>query len=649
MTDDNKARTAGTDVRGVYAETASIGQVFNNYPSGSVPPVSALSSTWRVPARHPAFLGRDEESDFLLQYLKEEGPIIRSARRCLIHGMGGVGKTELARAVSWALKEGPFQSAIEINMQGMSDTPLTPRDARIQVLGTFSVPMQNADAEEANRYHQLMEHHSLLLLLDNVRDEEQIRELLVDSARGAFLVTARNHLPLLDWRCEKYLKPFDQSTSVKLLKERAMNRFREQDIERDWEKLADLCGYLPLILHNAAIYLIHYRFLTVREMIEEIDTQGATWLAEGDAVLALSVTKLSTINPALVSLWQQLTLLRRPFSSKLAACVWNYSLAASKISLSLLDSHALLLCQESDGTFLFHDRMREIADKWEPCIAPEKRQEIHQRLADHFKQEASSGEIDPYSRELLEAAYHQFWASDRTVEQKLAKRCQPYEFWSLLESSVALSVKQKFDMISKLASFSIFEVQESYKFFCEEQERLKGIDPRYAHIVAKFTGKPELRGGVDPDEIRHVIRAHQDHNPLVLSLFAAEATQIPDWEREGWFQQAIVLDPTNAGYLGNFADFMENIRRDYEQAESLYRRAIESAPNDARHLGNFAVFMKNIRRDYDQAESLYRRAIESDPNHANHLGNFANFMKNIRRDYDQAESLYRRAIESDPN
>ncbi|MBF0401399.1 MAG: DUF262 domain-containing protein, partial [Magnetococcales bacterium] len=88
-------------------------------------------------------------------------------------------------------------------------------------------------------------------------------------------------------------------------------------------------------------------------------------------------------------------------------------------------------------------------------------------------------------------------------------------------------------------------------------------------------------------------------------------------EQETWDQRAIEFEPTNAGLLGKLAVFMETVRRDYEQAESLYRRAIESDPNDARHLGNFADFMENIRRDYEQAESLYRRAIESDPNHAN--------------------------------
>ncbi len=66
------------------------------------------------------------------------------------------------------------------------------------------------------------------------------------------------------------------------------------------------------------------------------------------------------------------------------------------------------------------------------------------------------------------------------------------------------------------------------------------------------------------------------------------------------------------------------------------------------HPGNFALFMKNIRKNYDEAERLYRKALELDPKNANNTGNFANFMKDIRENYDEAERLYRKALELDP-
>ena len=120
-------------------------------------------------------------------------------------------------------------------------------------------------------------------------------------------------------------------------------------------------------------------------------------------------------------------------------------------------------------------------------------------------------------------------------------------------------------------------------------------------------------------------------------------------EAERLYRRALELDPNDADYTGNFAIFMKNNYKDYDEAERLYRRTLELAPDDANHTGNFANFMANIRKDYDEAERLYRRALELAPDNATHMGNFAHFMKSIRKDYDEAERLYRRALELAPD
>jgi tetratricopeptide (TPR) repeat protein len=106
--------------------------------------------------------------------------------------------------------------------------------------------------------------------------------------------------------------------------------------------------------------------------------------------------------------------------------------------------------------------------------------------------------------------------------------------------------------------------------------------------------------------------------------------------------------PNDTGLLGNFANFLNIVRKNYDKAEAFYKRAIESDPKHANNLGSYANFLKDVRKDYNQAEAFYKRAIESDPKHASHLGNYANFLKDVRKDYNQAEAFYKRAIESDP-
>jgi tetratricopeptide (TPR) repeat protein len=81
--------------------------------------------------------------------------------------------------------------------------------------------------------------------------------------------------------------------------------------------------------------------------------------------------------------------------------------------------------------------------------------------------------------------------------------------------------------------------------------------------------------------------------------------------------------------------------------EAIYREGLKDFPQSAVLMGNFAIFMKNVRKDYDEAERLYRKALELDPNHANNTGNFAVFMDDVRKDYDEAERLYRKAAALD--
>jgi protein O-mannosyl-transferase len=118
---------------------------------------------------------------------------------------------------------------------------------------------------------------------------------------------------------------------------------------------------------------------------------------------------------------------------------------------------------------------------------------------------------------------------------------------------------------------------------------------------------------------------------------------------EALFKKALELDPSLANTTGNYAIFLENRRKDYDAAEVLYKRALELDPGHANITGNYANFLKIQRKDYDAAEALYKRALELDPGNANITGNYANFLKNQRKNYDAAEALYKKALELDPS
>jgi Tfp pilus assembly protein PilF len=120
-------------------------------------------------------------------------------------------------------------------------------------------------------------------------------------------------------------------------------------------------------------------------------------------------------------------------------------------------------------------------------------------------------------------------------------------------------------------------------------------------------------------------------------------------KREAKYRSAIQELPTSAELTGNFAVFMQDIRKNHNEAERLYKKAIELDPKDADYVGNFALFMKNVRKNYDEAERLFQKAVELDPNHANVTGNFAVFKHQVRKHNDEAERLFQKALELDPN
>ena len=100
---------------------------------------------------------------------------------------------------------------------------------------------------------------------------------------------------------------------------------------------------------------------------------------------------------------------------------------------------------------------------------------------------------------------------------------------------------------------------------------------------------------------------------------------------ENSFQRAIKRDPNNAGILGTYALYLEEICS-YHKAEEMYLCALKSDSKDARNLGNYANFLLDIRGDFERAEEYSQRSLVSDPYNAIQLGNYAKMLLITGRD-----------------
>ncbi|MBN2132135.1 MAG: tetratricopeptide repeat protein [Sedimentisphaerales bacterium] len=160
------------------------------------------------------------------------------------------------------------------------------------------------------------------------------------------------------------------------------------------------------------------------------------------------------------------------------------------------------------------------------------------------------------------------------------------------------------------------------------------------------------RRAKDSEEGERIYRQAEKQFPDIAPLLGNFANFMTDVrenhdEAERLYRRALELDPKHATITGNFAIFMTDVRKDHDEAERLFRRTLELDPENAGNTGNFAIFMTDVRKDHDEAERLFRRALELDPKEANNTGNLARFMTDVRKDHDEAERLFRRALELD--
>ena len=211
----------------------------------------------QLPAMPESFTGRAAELaqlDRLLRDRETSTPVVISA----VSGMGGIGKTALA--VHWAhqARDNFSDGELYIDMQGFhpSGRPVTPEAAMVQFLAALGVATDRlpvALPEQAGLYRTLMADRRMLVLLDNVRDVDQVRPLLPGSPYCRVLITSRSRLSGLAVRegAQRIaLDNLDLRDAVRLLRRTIGARATEQPGAT--AALANLCGLHPLALRIAA-------------------------------------------------------------------------------------------------------------------------------------------------------------------------------------------------------------------------------------------------------------------------------------------------------------------------------------------------------------------------------------------------------------
>jgi tetratricopeptide (TPR) repeat protein/transcriptional regulator with XRE-family HTH domain len=327
----------------------------------------------QLPAAVGAFVGRKAELAALTQILDQAarapGTVVISA----IGGTAGVGKTALA--LHWAHQVAARfgDGQLYVNLRGFepSGRPAAPAEAIRGFLDALSVPPERippTPEAQAGLYRSLLAGKQMLLVLDNARDEQQVRPLLPASPASLVLVTSRNQLGGLAAADGARLLTLDVLThaeAVELLATR-LGAARPAAEPGAAGRIARLCACLPLGLAVAAARAAARPEFSLAALAAELaDSAGRLdALDAGDAgssVPAVFSWSYRQLTGQAARMFRLLALhpgpdITVPAAASLAAIA---QADAGRLLAELARAH--LIAEHTPGRYTFHDLLRAYA------------------------------------------------------------------------------------------------------------------------------------------------------------------------------------------------------------------------------------------------------------------------------------------------
>jgi DNA-binding SARP family transcriptional activator/tetratricopeptide (TPR) repeat protein len=361
----------------------------------------------QLPPEVANFVGRaDELSDLgRLATGQDGGTGGRLAAISAIGGSAGIGKTALAVHFAHQCAAGFPDGQLYVDLHGFgpSGPPMAPEEALGGFLDALNVPPGRVPEgldERAALYRSLLARKRLLVLLDNARDEAQVRPLLPGGGSCLTLVTSRQRLAGLAATAGARLLELDVPTdaeSADLLSSRLGDDrvAAEPDAARD---LIQLCARLPLglviVAGRAAIkpgFPLAAAVAELRDAGRRLDV-----LDTGDPVASVRAVfdwSYRNLTAPAARMFRLLGLHPGPDAS-LSAAASLAGLPPDRAAV-LLDelTRAHLASERVPGRFTCHDLLRAYADEQTRQIDSEadRRAAVH-RMLDHYLHTAVAAE-----------------------------------------------------------------------------------------------------------------------------------------------------------------------------------------------------------------------------------------------------------------
>ncbi len=397
-------RDAGCEAQRLRDRAGGGGHKARTGRLGGAEAAASLAATIRqLPQPVPRFVGRAAELTELDQ-LSEAA--LSGADVAVIDGTAGAGKTTLA--VHWAYRAaGSFpdgQLYVNLNGFGPAGAPLAPVEALGTLLEALQVPAARTPVSLAGRaglWRSVTAGRRLLMVLDNARDENQVRPLLPAGPGCAVVVTSRSRLTglvALEGARLITLGLLSQAEARQLVAARLGAECSAADPEAT-DRLIDACARLPLALAIATATIATRPGRSIDIVAREVAdaARALETLDAGDAaasVRAVFAWSYEALSPSAAGLFCLLAEHPGPdLSLPATASLAGTPAAEAGAALAEL-ARANLVTELGRGRFGFHDLLRQFAaGKLSEVYDSDERKAVGQRMLDHYARTATAAAL----------------------------------------------------------------------------------------------------------------------------------------------------------------------------------------------------------------------------------------------------------------
>ncbi|MEU0551644.1 BTAD domain-containing putative transcriptional regulator [Micromonospora sp. NPDC005979] len=329
-----------------------------------------------------------------------------------IAGTAGVGKTTLA--VRWAHQVAHRypDGQLYVNLRGfdLDGRAVSPGEALRGFLEALHVPPQRVPTDlpgQAALFRTLLAHRRVLVLLDNARDDEQVRPLLPGSPGSLVVVTSRNRLTGLVVNAGAHPVTLDllaPAEARELLIAR-LGRGRARLEEMALDEIVRCCAGLPLALAVVAARAVGQPDVPLAVLASELRDSGPdrlSPLATGDPmtdVRAVFSWSYRALDADSARLFRLLGLHPGPDAGRTAVASLA-GLPPARVGPLLADlTRANLLTERTAGRYAMHDLLRAYAAELCHDTDPsDGREAARRRLFDHYLHASHAADhlLDPY-------------------------------------------------------------------------------------------------------------------------------------------------------------------------------------------------------------------------------------------------------------